>query len=67
MQIIDPDKRPFYQKLKDLYDFVKWLRLNGFKNRKERKSFFQAVIQDKPVMEELLLTILGRYQKDDNA
>ena len=56
------EEREFYRLLRELYSFVKWLNAN-FANRRERKAFWRAVSEGRPVIEKTLEDLMKRYEK----
>jgi hypothetical protein len=50
-----------YHNLNALYDFVKFLNEKGFKNRHDRKQFWQDVMDGKPVIAGTLNRTLQAY------
>ena len=57
----DKVKRKMYDDLQELYDFVKWLNVKGFRNRRQRKAFWKDVANGKPALEEVIARIMLRY------
>ena len=55
------EKREIHKKLVELYQFVKWLNAN-FANRRERKAFWRAVMEGRPVLEKTLEDLAKRYE-----
>lgn len=53
-----------YNKLRELYSFIRWLN-NNFTNRRERKAFWRAVSKGKPILEKTLEDLMKKY-KDKN-
>jgi len=54
-------QREIYKKLRDLYQFVRWLNAN-FANRREKKAFWRAVMEGRPVLEKTLEDLAKRYE-----
>lgn len=50
-----------YHKLNELYEFVKFLKTKAFTNRTERKRFWKDVLDDKPVVSDILNRMLQAY------
>jgi hypothetical protein len=48
-------------KLKQLYEFVKFINEKGFRNRNDRKAFWNNVEKGQPLIEEHLLHLLRQY------
>lgn len=55
--------KKIHNQLKELYSFVKWLNTRGLKNRRQKKSFWKAVRDGKPVMEEVMANLIVQYDK----
>ena len=51
----------FYNNLKTLYSFVKWLNTKGLKNRVERRAFWKNVNKGKPTLETTIRNLLIDY------
>jgi len=66
-QLSDKDKEraEIYKQLRNLFQFVRWLEKYGFRNRRERKSFWKAVASNTHVVEDTVLTVSERYAKKD--
>jgi len=60
----DKQREALYKQLTNLYQFVRWTD-KGFRNRKERKSFWKAVGDNVGVMETTILDMTKRYAKRD--
>lgn len=54
-------QQEFYKELKALYNFVNWLMTKGFKNRQQKRTFCNAVLHNKPVMQEVLTDLISQY------
>jgi len=50
-----------YHNINALYEFVRFLRTQGFKNRAERKAFWKDVIEGRPVLDDALNRMLQAY------
>jgi len=57
----DKQKMVIYKQLKEVYSFVKWLNTKGLKSRKQRKSFWRAVREGRPVIEDTLNNLIQNY------
>jgi len=62
-QKLTKDQQIVYKKMKDLYSFVQWLNTKGLKNRHQRKAFWRAVKDNKPILEETLAKIVINYSE----
>lgn len=50
-----------YKNINALYDFCKFLRTTAFKSRDEKKKFWRAVLEEKPVISDILNRMLQAY------
>lgn len=57
----DKQKMAIYKQLKELYSFVRWLNTKGLKTRRIRKSFWRAVKEGQPVIEDTLNNLINQY------
>ncbi len=57
----EKQKLVIYKQLKELYSFVNWLNTKGLKNRRERKGFWRAVKEGRPVIEDTLNNLIRQY------
>ena len=57
----DKQKMVIYKQLKEVYSFVNWLNTKGLKSRKQRKSFWRAVREGRPVIEDTLNNLIQNY------
>lgn len=62
---VDKDKQIVYEQLRQLYSFVKWLNTKGLPNRHARKSFWRAVYNGQPVIENTINQIIENHKKKD--
>ena len=61
----DKERAEIYKQLRNLFQFVRWLEKYGFRNRRERKSFWKAVASNTQVVEDTILTVGEKYAKRD--
>lgn len=61
---ISKKQQEFVTNLKMLYNFVKWLNTEGMTNRKQRKIFWRAVEDNKPVLENVIKQLLAKYDPE---
>lgn len=55
-------KKDMIMKLRGLYEFANWLNTKGIVgNRKQRKIFWKAVEEGKPVIQEVLQQLIQRH------
>jgi hypothetical protein len=48
-------------------EFVKWINANGFKNRQDRKSFWNSISKGQPLMEEAIVNLMKVYGVKDES
>ena len=58
------ERKEFVRLLRELYSFVNWLNAN-FTNRRERKAFWRAVMEGRPVIEKTLENLIKKYEIKD--
>ena len=68
-KLTEQDKRKavLYKQLKELYSFIKWLNTKGLKTRRIRKSFWRAVKEGRPVIEDTLNNLIQSYAPKPKA
>ena len=57
----EKQKHKTYDELNRLYQFVKWLNTKGLGNRHQRKAFWRAVMNNQPVLENVIQNIMNQY------
>jgi len=62
----DKKRLAFVNKMRELYNFVKWLNEKGLPNRQQRKSFWRNVKEGQPVLENALKNLIEVYSKPKN-
>lgn len=55
------EEQKIYQKLQELYGFVKWLNTQALKTRRARKSFWRTVSSGRPLAENVLKDLIAKY------
>lgn len=61
MSETDKQRQEVYTQLKVLYSFVRWLNTKGLKNRKQRKTFWKNVVENQPVIENVLQQLIQKH------